>query len=80
MSKLTEMRDSGAEYIDAAKVLAYFNVTAMTLYRWRQSAGFPAPASAIMGRNRYRLAEVIEWDETQAGTRAGVPERLLTNA
>jgi predicted DNA-binding transcriptional regulator AlpA len=46
------------------RVLALLGVSSMTLWRWRQVSGFPAPTT-INGRNYWRRGVVDAWIDGQ---------------
>ncbi len=58
-------------FFPIAKMLTRYNVTKMTIWRWRQNKelGFPEPIS-INGRNMWRLADLEKWEASQAGKAA----------
>lgn len=56
---------SDDEFISQPKVLKRYGVSCVTLKRWRNGHGFPAPFK-VGTRSFFKLAEILEWERSQA--------------
>jgi len=63
-------------YLTIPDVLARFDISRATLYRWIKERDFPS-ARAIGRKRYYRLADVDAWDEKQSGRPIADPETAL---
>jgi len=63
-------------YLSADDVMARFDISRTTLWRWVKDRGFPA-ARTIGGKRYFRRADVNEWDEAQCGKPLDDPETAL---
>ncbi|YBV97399.1 DNA-binding protein [Phyllobacteriaceae bacterium JZ32] len=58
-------------YLTAPQVLARYNITDMTLWRWLQDSELDFPKPTKINRRRYFLeAELIAWERKRAGRAA----------
>jgi predicted DNA-binding transcriptional regulator AlpA len=59
---LASDRQAGDRLMDARGTREYIgNISEMTLWRWRQALGFPAPDLIIGRRNFWRLSSIEYW-------------------
>ncbi|MCE6957594.1 helix-turn-helix domain-containing protein [Cereibacter sphaeroides] len=51
-------------YLSAQQVAERFSVSTDTIYRWRRDGRFPAPVRLSPGTTRWRLSDIIEFEES----------------
>jgi predicted DNA-binding transcriptional regulator AlpA len=68
-------RDGGdreeARWLSGPRLRKMLGVSAPTVWRWRQSPGFPTP-KVVNGRNYFRSDEIVEWMSAQPSAQPSV--------
>ena len=63
-------------HLSATEVMARFDISRSTLYRWIKDLAFPEPRR-IRGKRYFRLTDINAWDEAQSGKPVHDPETAL---
>lgn len=50
-----------------------YGVSKVTVWRWRKTAGFPAPITLSPGCVRWRLSDLEAWEATRGGASSAQP-------